>query len=238
MKNLCLWTVLLAMITCPCSAQETKRDEPASPEFKSVNDKVSYAIGMNIGRNLKQQGLDVNPALIAAGIAAILNNTKSALTDEEIQAAFAEYQAEQQKLAAAKAAANKEAAAKFLGENETKEGVKKTASGLQYMILTEGTGEKPTSTSTVSTHYRGKLLNGDVFDQSYEGSMPTDADQPVSFGVTQVIKGWTEALQLMKVGSTYRLFIHPDLAYGENGPPSIGPNSLLIFDIHLVGVKN
>ena len=106
------------------------------------------------------------------------------------------------------------------------------------MVLKEGSGAKPTTKSTVSTHYRGKLIDGTVFDNSYEGEEPTENDMPASFGVTQVIKGWTEALQLMKVGAKYRLFIPSELAYGENGPPGIGPNSVLIFEIELVSSKD
>ena len=162
---------------------------------------------------------------------AVLAGEEPALSDADVAAAFQAYQAE-------KAAGNKDAAEKFLAENGKKDGVQTTKSGLQYMVLKQGDGDAPKTSSRVSTHYRGRLLNGTVFDQSYQGAAPSEQDEPVTFGVTQVIKGWTEALQLMKAGSSYRLFIHPDLAYGESAPPSIGPNSLLIFDIHLIGVTN
>lgn len=214
------------------------QDAPAEKtEFKTNREKVSYAIGMNIGRQFQSQGMDLDPKIVAMGIAAILENTEPALTQVEIQAAFEALQADMQKAREALADTNKEAAKKFLTENATKKGIQKTKSGLQYIVLQEGEGKSPTEKSTVSTHYRGKLLNGKVFDQSYEGDAPTDADEPVSFGVTQVIPGWTEALQLMKVGSKYRLFIPPELAYGLQAPASIGPNSLLIFDIELIAVK-
>ncbi|MCP4785950.1 MAG: FKBP-type peptidyl-prolyl cis-trans isomerase [Fuerstiella sp.] len=199
-------------------------------ELTTVGDKVSYAVGLNIGRSLQQQGLEVNLKLLSAGIAAILSDTKPAMTDEQAQAAFIEYQSE-------KAKAGKEIVRKFLEENAKKKGVQQTKSGLQYLVLREGTGEKPTSQNTVSTHYRGKLINGNVFDESYKGEAPAATDSPVSFGVTQVISGWTEALQLMKVGAKYRLFIPPELAYGERGQSSIPPNSLLIFEIELVSIK-
>ena len=142
-----------------------------------------------------------------------------------------------QKKTVAKAAKNLEDGKAFLAANKAKDGVKVTKSGLQYIVLKEGTGAVPTRASTVSTHYRGKLIDGTVFDNSYEGDDPTEADTPTSFGVTQVIKGWTEALQLMKVGAKYRLFLPSELAYGENGPAGIGPNSVLVFDIELVASK-
>ena len=124
---------------------------------------------------------------------------------------------------------------KFLDGNKAQKGVKVTKSGLQYLVVKEGDGPVPTAKSKVKTHYRGKLLNGTVFDQSYEGEAPADTDEPVSFGVTQVIKGWTEALQLMKTGSHYRLFIPSELAYGSRGAGgAIGPNEVLIFEIHLL----
>jgi len=212
-------------------------EKTATLEFKTAQDKVSYGIGMNIGRQFKSQGLELNIKNLTLGIAAVLEGTEPALTQAEIQAAFAEFEAERAAVAAKLGETNLAAAKKFLVENVKKEGVKSTKSGLQYMVITEGTGQTPTAKDTVSTHYRGKLLSGKMFDESYEGAEPTPEDEPVSFGVTQVIPGWTEALQLMKVGSKYRLFISPDLAYGPNGPDSIGPNSLLIFDIELIGLK-
>ena len=219
--------IVLTSISAVASAQE--KTEPVI-ELKTVGDKVSYAVGLNIGRNLQQQGLDVDIKLLTAGIVASLAGTEPALTNEEIQAALVEYQAEQTK-------ASTQIVQKFLEDHAKKKGVKQTKSGMQYLVLREGSGEKPTTKSTVSTHYRGMLVNGNVFDESYKGDAPTEADRPVSFGVTQVIAGWTEALQMMKVGAKYRLFIPPELAYGERGQATIPPNSLLIFDIELVGVK-
>ncbi|MEJ7591963.1 MAG: FKBP-type peptidyl-prolyl cis-trans isomerase [Planctomycetaceae bacterium] len=197
-------------------------------------DKASYAIGYNIGKDFRKQGLDPNPTALAAGIAAALAGEKSVLTAEEIQAAFQAMQAEMQKKVEEKSSKNLDDGKAFLIANKAKDGGKVTKSGLQYIVLKEGTGPMPTRESTVSTHYRGKLIDGTVFDSSYEGDEPTETDKPASFGVTQVIKGWTEALQLMKVGAKYRLFLPSELAYGENGPPGIGPNSVLVFDIELV----
>ena len=232
-----LLTLLTVVSSCSmCVAQDTEK--PAAPALESPIDKVSYGIGMNIGRQFKSQGLDLNVKNVALGIAAVLEGTEPALTQQELQAAFAAYEAERAAEAAQAGEKNLAAAKKFLEENAAKEGVKKTKSGLQYVVLKEGTGAVPTEASTVATHYRGKLLNGKTFDESYKGAEPTTDEEPVSFGVTQVISGWTEALQLMKVGSKYRLFIPPGLAYGENGPASIGPNSLLVFDIELISVDN
>lgn len=143
-------------------------------------------------------------------------------------------QAMQQKKAAEKLKTN----AKFLEENKAKKGVQTTKSGLQYTIIKEGAGAAPTAASKVRTHYRGKLLSGVLFDQSYEGEAPAASDMPAEFGVGQVIKGWTEALQLMKPGAHYKLYIPSELAYGERGTPGgpIGPNEILVFDVHLVEV--
>lgn len=221
---------VLTVLTCFSAVASAQGKPETVVDFKSAGDKVSYAVGLNIGQNLQQQGLEVDIKLLTAGIAASLAGTEPALTNEEIQAAFREYQSEQAKI-------SKQVVQKFMEDNAKKKGVKQTKSGMQYLVLREGTGENPTTKSTVSTHYRGKLINGKVFDESYKGESPTEADSPVSFGVTQVIAGWTEALQLMKVGAKYRLFIPPELAYGERGQATIPPNSLLIFDIELVSVK-
>ena len=229
---------LLLTSTVSVIAQDAAQEKSKAPKLETTIDKASYAIGYNIGKDFLKQGLDPNPAALAAGIAAALAGEKSVLNPEETQAAFKAMQAEMQKKTVAKAAKNLEDGKAFLAANKAKEGVKVTKSGLQYIVLKEGSGATPTRESTVSTHYRGKLIDGTVFDNSYKGDDPTDADTPASFGVTQVIKGWTEALQLMKVGAKYRLFLPSELAYGENGPPAIGPNSVLVFDIELVSTKD
>ncbi|MCR9199172.1 MAG: FKBP-type peptidyl-prolyl cis-trans isomerase [Planctomycetaceae bacterium] len=206
-------------------------------EFKTLEEKISYGIGLNIGRQVggEIEGLDLDKFF--AGVTAGVKGKDPQLTAEQLQAAFTEFQKKMAEKAARASEENLEAARKFLVENKKKAGVKTTKSGLQYMVIKEGTGAKPTTDSTVSTHYRGKLLSGKVFDESYKGDAPAEGERAVSFGVTQVIPGWTEALQLMKVGAKYRLFIRPDLAYGERAPGSIPPNSLLIFDIELISVK-
>ncbi|MCA9036051.1 MAG: FKBP-type peptidyl-prolyl cis-trans isomerase [Planctomycetaceae bacterium] len=209
-----------------------------APKLDTSIDKVSFHIGMQIGNDLKRQGLEVaKPELIAAGIAASLAGEKSPVAQEEIRAAFEEIQKIVEAKQAEKAKVVLEAGEKFLAENKAKPGVKTTKSGLQYLVVKEGTGATPKASSTVTTHYRGTFIDGNKFDSSYEGDAPTAADQPATFPVSGVIKGWTEALQLMKVGAKYRLFIPSDLAYGPAGRPSIPPHSVLIFDLELLNVE-
>ena len=230
--HLCALTLLTA-ISGISLAQEAApaKEKEETPQLETTTDKAGYAMGFNIGKDLKRQGLALDPQKIAIGIAAALEGQESALSTEEVQEVFA---ALREELAQKKLESNK----KFLEENKAKEGVKVTKSGLQYIVIKEGDGPKPTSTSTVSTHYRGTLLDGTQFDSSYKEDLPAVGEEPVSFGVTQVIKGWTEALQLMPVGSHYRLFIPSELAYGKNGPGEIGANSILIFELYLLDSKN
>ena len=229
--------VCLTVLSTMTIAQDAAPAKEEAPKLETTKDKAGYAIGYNIGKDLKKQGLDLDAKTIAAGIAAALSGTESALTPEEVDAVFGELRKEMMKKESEKGAKNLEAGKKFLEANKAKDGVKVTKSGLQYMVIKEGTGATPTTKSTVSTHYRGSLIDGTVFDASYKEDTPADGEEPVSFGVTQVIKGWTEALQLMKVGSHYRLFIPSELAYGENGPGEIGSNSVLVFEIYLIDSK-
>lgn len=235
--GLCLGAGLLNGSTAQEPAAKAAATENEAPKMETTTEKASYAIGTQIGAQFRRQGLTLDIKLVAAGIAATMNGGKSALSDAETQEVMGALQGEMQKKSAEKGVRNLEDGKKFLEANKSKEGVKVTKSGLQYQVLKEGAGATPTTDSTVATHYRGKLIDGTVFDNSYDGEAPTAADEPVSFGVTQVIKGWTEALQLMKAGSKYRLFIPSELAYGPNGPPSIGPNQVLVFDIELISVK-
>ena len=217
---------------------ETK---PAGAAPTEKRDKISYSIGVDIGGNLKRSEIDINPEFLAQGIKDAVTG-KPVLSEEQMKATLQEFQQEmqakmqakqQQTEAKSKAEApkNKEASEKFLEENKKKEGVKTTASGLQYKVITTGTGPKPKPTDTVSVNYKGTLINGTEFDASEKHG------GPATFPVNGVIPGWTEALQLMPVGSKWQLFIPPALAYGENAPPSIGPNQALIFDVELVGIK-
>jgi len=211
--------------------------------LKTQKDKTSYAVGMNIGKGvaakLKQQPLEVDQAILLRGMKDALAGGKMLLTEEEERTILTQLslearkkQEEQQKLAAG---ASKKVGEEYLAANKTKDGVVTLPSGLQYKILTEGTGPKPTATDSVTCNYRGTLLNGTEFDSSYKRG------HPETFPVTGVIKGWTEALQLMPVGSKWQLFIPSDLGYGDRGadPRSgIGPGATLIFEVELVSIQS
>ena len=236
-----LLCVLLAAAVVPIVGQEPKEEpKPAAgaPVLKTVKEKVSYGVGLNIGRNMAKQKLDVDLAVLAQGIADALSGKKPALTADEIEAAFEQLQTQMEaksKLAGQKV---KDDGLKFLAENAKKEGVKSTKSGLQYKVIKSGTGATPKATDHVATHYKGRLIDGTVFDGSYEGDAPAATDKTVDFPVNGVIKGWTEALQLMKVGDKWQLFIPSELAYGERGAGGdIGPNATLVFEIELIAIK-
>lgn len=193
---------------------------------------VSYGIGMNIAESLIQQNLDgIDPQVVAEAISDVFGNKELKISHEEANAVIQAYLNEQ---AEAKFAAIKEEGDAFLLDNAKKSTVKTTPSGLQYEVIEEGTGAKPIGTDTVQVHYHGTLIDGTVFDSSVSRGMPA------TFGVHQVIKGWTEALQLMPVGSKYRLYIPQDLAYGANPHPggAIKPFMALIFDVELLGIVN
>jgi FKBP-type peptidyl-prolyl cis-trans isomerase FklB len=202
-----------------------------SPQLKDQKDKVSYSIGMQIGFNLSRQNVQVNADVLSAGIKDAIAGKPQLTPDQvkEIMAAFEKDMEQKQKAAGEKNAAE---GTKFLEENKKKEGVKATASGLQYKAIKEGAGAQPKATDTVTVNYRGTTISGTEFDSSYKRG------QPATFPLNGVIKGWTEALQLMKVGSKYQLFIPPTLAYGERAVgPEIPPNSTLIFEVELLDVK-
>ncbi|HLO45942.1 MAG TPA: FKBP-type peptidyl-prolyl cis-trans isomerase [Leadbetterella sp.] len=195
--------------------------------LKTSLDSLSYAIGINVGDNLRNQKLNVNPDILAKAIKDAIANNKSVMTSEKSGAFIQNYFQSQ----AAKAGnENKAKGDAFLAQNKTKAGVLTTASGLQYKVVTAGTGLKPVATDKVKVHYHGTLLDGTVFDSS------VNRGEPATFGVTQVIQGWIEALQMMPVGSKWTLYIPSDLAYGPQGPPSIGPNQALIFDVELIEI--
>ncbi len=208
-----------------------------SQEFKSEKEKLSYSMGVATGTQLKRQEIDVDVDLFAKGIKDVISGAPLVLSEQEVQETLTKFQKE---LAAKQAEKTKEAAEKnkkegetFLAENKKKEGVKTLPSGLQYRVVKEGTGRMPKENDSVVTNYRGKLIDGTEFDSSYKRG------QPATFPVKGVIKGWTEALQLMKEGSTWELFVPSDLAYGERGAGSvIGPNATLIFEVELISIKN
>jgi len=207
--------------------------------MSSLLDTVSYAVGMNIGNSLSQppEGTDTikwNQDLIIAGLHDAMNGVDGRFDDSIGQLAIAQFQqqmmAQQQEARAKKAETNKAEGEKFLEENKAKEGVKTTPSGLQYMVMEEGSGTPPDSNDMVTAAYRGTLLDGTEFDKSPEG-------QPRQFAVNGVIPGWTEALLMMKPGAKWKLFIPGDLAYGAAGrQPTIGPNATLVFEIQLISV--
>jgi FKBP-type peptidyl-prolyl cis-trans isomerase FklB len=206
--------------------------------LKTQKDKASYALGTKIGGDLKRQGVgaSVDSALTARGLRDALSGAKSLMTDDEVKAALTQLQTQVRGQMEAKqheaGAANRQEGEAFLAANKSKEGVVTLPSGLQYKILTAGTGPKPTPSDTVSCNYRGTLINGKEFDSSAKGG------KPVSFPVGGVIKGWTEALQLMPVGSKWQLFIPADLAYGDRGAgPDIGPGATLIFEVELLKIE-
>jgi FKBP-type peptidyl-prolyl cis-trans isomerase FklB len=204
--------------------------------LKTDKEKLSYAIGMNIGESIKKDSLDVDPAIMGRALKDALTGAKPLMTDEEAKTVMTTFRAEMMKKQQAKAAeasdTNKQVGQKFLAANKAKEGVVTLPSGLQYKVIKQGDGPKPTASDTVVTNYRGTLIDGTEFDSSYKRG------EPATFPVGQVIKGWTEALQLMPVGSKWQLYIPSDLAYGERSPGGeIGPNSTLIFDIELLSIQ-
>lgn len=202
----------------------------SSTELTSLSDSMAYSIGISIGSNMKKDNLDsLNLDILKQAMAAALSGDTNLLISQfEAQGVIQKYLAEQQ---SKKSNDNLAKCKKWLDENGKKSGVITTASGLQYEVVKEGTGPKPTINDTVKTNYHGTLIDGTVFDSS------VDRGEPVEFPVGQVIKGWTEALQLMSVGSKYRLYVPSDLAYGDRGQGPITPNSALIFDLELLEIK-
>jgi len=198
--------------------------------------KASYAVGLNIGKSLRRDAVDIDPATFEQGLKDGLAGGKALLTDDEMKTTMTAVQADLRKRQEAEMAqageVNKKEGDVFLAANKTKEGVVTLPSGLQYKILKEGTGAKPTASDAVVCNYKGTLIDGKEFDSSYKRG------QPATFPVGQVIKGWTEALQIMPVGSKWQLFIPSELAYGPRGPsPDIGPNATLIFEVELLSIQ-
>ena len=232
----------------PAVSAATAQKPPSAPTSKkpaasrkplllsTQKQKASYAIGLNIGKNMKNDSVDVDTDILARGIRDALAGSKPLLTDEEIQAALVELQNEirkrQQEEYQVAADKNQKEGEAFLAANRAKEGVVTLPSGLQYRVLQAGTGPKPAATDTVVCNYRGTLLNDKEFDSSVKHG------GPATFAVNQVIKGWTEALQIMPVGSKWELFVPPSLAYGPRAAgPDIGPNSTLIFEVELLSIQ-
>jgi FKBP-type peptidyl-prolyl cis-trans isomerase FklB len=226
------WLVGLGIILFLASqigAQETS-------SLKDQKDKISYSIGMEIGRNLKRQSLDLNPDILSKGIKDAFSGGKALMTDQEmaeIMTAFQkEMMAKQQEAAKKLGEKNKKEGEAFLAENKKKEGVVTLSSGLQYKVIKPGTDKKPKATDTVKAHYRGTLIDGKEFDSSYRRG------EPASFPVKGGIPGWSEALQLMGEGAKWQVFIPSNLAYGERGAGrDIGPTATLVFEIELISIQ-
>ncbi len=215
--------------------QETAAKSVSITEQSSANEKVGYSLGYMMAEGNKEAVGDLNLDTFEKGFRDGYEGTKSALTQEQMQEVLTTYQKEQEakfvKDMETKAQENKTKGAAFLAENAKKEGVKQTASGLQYKVITAGTGKSPKATDVVEVNYEGKLIDGTVFDSSYERG------EPIEFPLNQVIAGWTEGLQLMKEGGKYEFYIPADIAYGEAGNAGIEPNSTLIFTVELLKVK-
>jgi FKBP-type peptidyl-prolyl cis-trans isomerase len=228
--------------TPPASTPKTKPSaEPkAAPALVTEKDKVSYAIGLSVGTGLhdsiSRQAIDVDSKILLQGFQDALSGGKTQMTADEARALLMQFQTEmrakQEEKMKVAAEANKKEGEAFLAANKTKEGVTTLPSGLQYKVLTKGTGPKPTAEDIVVVNYRGTLINGTEFDSSAKHGAPAP------YPVNKYIKGWTEALQLMPVGSKWQLFVPADLAYGPRQPsPEIGPNSTLIFEVELLSIQ-
>jgi FKBP-type peptidyl-prolyl cis-trans isomerase FklB len=215
----------------------TVAKKPTVLTLKTQKEKASYAIGLNIGKSMKKDAVDIDPSILLRGLKDGLAGGKPLLTDDEARASMVALQADlrkkQEEKMLVQGEANKKTGETFLAENKTKDGVVTLPSGLQYKVLTEGTGPKPKATDTVVCNYKGTLLDNTEFDSSYKRG------QPATFPVSGVIKGWTEALQLMSVGSKWQLFIPSELAYGARGGPGggIGPNATLVFEVELMSIQ-
>ena len=218
------------------ASTSTKKTTAAPPALTTPEQKLSYALGADMGKRLKASGVSIDPSILARGMSDAMGDKKVLLSDDEIRSTIGSAQKDLQQKQMAKikemGEKNKKEGDTFLAENKSKEGVVALPSGLQYKVLKAGDGPKPAASDTVSCNYRGTLISGKEFDSSYKRGTPA------SFPVTGVIKGWTEALQLMPVGSKWQLFIPPDLAYGERGAGAdIEPNSTLIFEVELLSIQ-
>ena len=232
-----LASAMLLMTGCSTNngSQETAAQSVSITEQSSASEKVGYSLGYMMAEGNKQAVKDLNLDTFEKGFRDGYEGNDSALTQEQMQEVLMTYQKEQEEQFAkdmqTKATENKAAGTAFLAENAKKEGVKQTDSGLQYKVLKEGTGKSPKATDVVEVNYEGKLIDGTVFDSSYERG------EPIEFPLNQVIAGWTEGLQLMKEDGKYEFYIPADIAYGEAGNAGIEPNSTLIFTVELLKVK-
>jgi FKBP-type peptidyl-prolyl cis-trans isomerase FklB len=228
--------LLLAEDKPAAEADKPAATQPGGDAFKSEKERVSYSIGMRIASGMKAQEVDLDIDVIAKAMKDVMAGNKTLLTEPEAQQVLMQWQGrmqeEFQKKQAALAQKSQAEGAKFLEENKKKEGVKTTPSGLQYKVIASGEGASPKADDTVTVHYKGTLTSGEQFDSSL------DRGEPATFMVNRVIPGWTEALQLMKVGDKWQVYIPSDLAYGPRGNGrNIPPNSVLVFDVELLGIQ-
>ena len=231
MKTRVALVVAVVLVIAPLVASAAD-----APALKTEKDKLSYSLGMDVAGSFMRQGVEVDPGVFARGFADAYSGGPTLLTEAEVKTAIANLQkslmAKQQAKFKEEAVKNKAAGEAFLAANAKKPGVVTLPSGLQYKVIKEGTGPMPTAGDTVTVNYKGTLIDGTEFDSSYKRGTPA------TFPVKGVIPGWTEALQKMKVGSTWELFIPPKLAYGERGAGHvIGPDSTLIFEVELLSIK-
>jgi FKBP-type peptidyl-prolyl cis-trans isomerases 1 len=223
-------TIIITAVAFSLATRAIAEDKP--PQLKELKDRASYAIGLNVGFTMKNQNVDLNQDAFMAGFKDALSPGKTpALNEQQVRETMMAFEKDMQQKQNEVAQKNSADAQKFLNDNKSKEGVKSTASGLQYKVMKDGSGAQPKATDVVTVNYRGTLIDGTEFDSSYKRG------QPLTISASGVIPGWTEALQLMKVGSKYQLFIPPNLAYGPNGQRNIPPNSLLIFEVELMDTK-
>lgn len=234
LSTLMLAPIAAVMLTA-CQEPVSEAPEPEAVTLETSNSRLSYGVALRMGQRMKADGMIVDVEAYAAGLRDAMEDNEPKLTEDEIQEEMVAFQsrveAERQAEREAVASQNAEAGAAYLAENAKREGVMVTESGLQYEVVEAGEGANPTPADSVEVHYEGKLIDGTVFDSSIQRG------QTVTFGVTQVIAGWTEALQLMQPGAKYKLHIPPELAYGAGGAGAlIGPNATLVFDVELVSI--
>ena len=233
MRSVGIAVLVAVLVACQGNTQEKAQENVL---VKSQKDSVSYCIGMDIAKNFKRQSIDIDPAILAQAIKDVLAGGKTVITDDQAQQVLAAYQsrmmANQEERSKVLGDKNKKEGDAYLAENKKKPGVKTTPSGLQYKVIVAGTGPKPKEDQSVSVNYRGTLIDGTEFDSSFKRGTPA------TFACKRVVKGWTEALLLMPVGSKWQLVIPPELAYGNQGSDqAIGPNATLIFELELLSVK-
>lgn len=238
MRTLIAGLLACAVAAAPAAAAEAGKKAPtpgkkpaaAQKALTTDKEKLSYSAGFDMGMNIKKSGIDLDADLVVEAVRDVLKGSKTRMTEQEVADTKMAYFAKKRNELAEK---NQREGKAFLEENRKKEGVTVLPSGLQYRVLKDGTGRSPRAEDTVSVHYRGTLTNGDEFDSSYP------RNQPATFTLSQVVKGWTEGLQLMKEGAKWQFVIPAELGYGERGMPGspIGPNAVLVFDIELLSVS-